>query len=101
MPTAKFIPVQLPRGADPSAEDLERLTATCEAVADLRFDAEADGKRLADELAGRGWKVQARLAWVVEARRDREVEQAIGRTRAEALAHLIQLLRVEEVGHLP
>lgn len=101
MSNGKFIAVHLPKDAQPSAADVEQLTAACEAVADLRFDLDPLSREIEQDLTARGWQLHARLTWVVEARRGHEVEQASGRSRAEALAQLAQLVHLEEVPHLP
>lgn len=61
----------------------------------------AEGRRTWDEvereLIARGWTVRAQLMWVAEARRGREIEQAVGTTREDAYDQLEQLTKVDEL----
>ena len=97
MNATRTIEVRLPVQADPTPEDLELLNATFHAIMDLRFHEGHRWNALERELASRGWRVEGRLMWVAEARRGREVEQAVGRTKDEAYEQLQQLTKLDEL----
>jgi hypothetical protein len=97
MTDIRTIEVRLPAQADPTPEDLELLDATFHAILDLRFHEGHRWNALARELASRGWRVDGRLMWVAEARRGREVEQAVGRTKDEAYEQLQQMTKLDEL----
>jgi hypothetical protein len=97
MKATKTIEVQLPPLAEPTPEDLEVLDATFHAIVGLRFHDGHTWHEVERELATRGWKVQSHLMWVAEARRGREVEQGVGRTKDEAYAQLQQLTMLDEL----
>ena len=58
-------------------------------------------ERIERDLRSRGWEVSSHLVWVAVARRGAELEEAEGQTREEALARLVEVLRLEEGGRLP
>ena len=101
MEPTRTIHVRLPAGADITAEDLELLDATFHAIVTLRYQGGHDWERLEQDLEASGWDIRARLMWVAEARRGRDCEQAIGRTKDEAFGHLEQLTRLYELPHVP
>ena len=80
--------------AEPTAGDVERLAREFESAMARRCGVES-------ELAAHGWELSARRAWVVEARRGQESEQALGATLDEALERLGQLLLMDEAPHVP
>jgi hypothetical protein len=61
----------------------------------------AEAVRVERELGERGWEVSSHLLWVAVARRGGEVEQAEGHSREEALARLVEALRLDEGARLP
>ena len=97
MNAMKTLEVQLPVQAEPTPEDLELLNATFHAIVELRFQGGHTWDVVEHELATRGWRVQSHLMWVAEARRGREVEQAVGRTKDEAYDQLRQLTALDEL----
>jgi hypothetical protein len=97
MNATKTIEVRLPVQADPTPEDLELLDATFHAILDLRFHEGHRWTVIERELASRGWRVEGRLMWVAEARRGREVEQAVGRTKDEAYDQVQQMTKLDEL----
>jgi hypothetical protein len=97
MNAMKTLEVQLPVQAEPTPEDLELLNATFHAIVELRFQGGHTWDAVEHELATRGWQVQSHLMWVAEARRGREVEQAVGRTKDEAYDQLRQLTDLDEL----
>lgn len=99
--TQTSIEVTLPDTVQPTTEDLEALEATFEAIVALRFD-EGQGWRVIEQaLTAHGWDVRTRLMWVAEARRGRESEQGVGRTREEAYRHLQEFTNVDELSPTP
>jgi hypothetical protein len=90
----KPIEVPLPEGADPTAEDLELLQRTLQAVVELRYE-RRDWEPAARRLESDGWEVRCRLGWIAEARRGREFEQAFGATRGQAFAELTTLTEMD------
>lgn len=82
------------KAPEPAGRDLERLAREFETAMARRCGMES-------ELAAHGWELSARRMWVVEARRGGDSEQALGATLDEALAHLGQLLLLEEAPHVP
>jgi hypothetical protein len=101
MNDTRTIEVRLPAQADPTPEDLELLDATFHAILDLRFHEGHHWSALERELASRGWRVEGRLMWVAEARRGREVEQAVGRTKDEAYEQVQQMTKLDELPGVP
>lgn len=101
MNTTRTIEVRLPVQAEPTPEDLELLDATFHAIVELRFQGGHMWDSIERELGRRGWRVQSRLMWVAEARRGREVEQAVGRTKDEAYDQLQQLTTIDEMPGVP
>jgi hypothetical protein len=97
MDITKSIEVRLPAGARPSQEDLELLDATFQAIVSLRFQGGHTWDQVERLLVESGWNVRSRLMWVAEARRGREIEQAVGATKDEAYDQLQQLTRLDEV----
>jgi len=61
----------------------------------------AGASQLLRDLEARGWKVEMRPCWVVEASRGMDAEETVGATREEALGRLAELARLYEAGHLP
>jgi hypothetical protein len=92
-----IIEVPLPEGVDASREERERLEALLRVIVELRFDGPGGWQETRDRLESEGWTVRWRLGWVAEARRGREFEQGIGRTRDEAFAELNMLTQLDTV----
>lgn len=67
-----------------------------EPVVDNRAGDEAERALVAE-----GWTVRSSLMWVAEARRGGEYEQATGRTQQEALVHLHELVKADQVLSAP
>ena len=85
------IEVPLPAGALATPEDIEVLAGLFRAIAEVRFDTGHRWPRVRQALERGGWGVEWGLAWHVEARRGRELEQACGRTLDEAFASVWQV----------
>jgi hypothetical protein len=97
----RVIVVQLPKDVEPTSDDLDLLQGIFDAIVTLRFrhgEQAGDAERV---LAGEGWGVRTRLAWSAEARRGNDTEQVIGATRAQALTHLLRLVRADQVMSAP
>jgi hypothetical protein len=94
---SKTIEVRLPAKAKVSQEDRELLDATFQAIVSLRFQGGHTWQQVERLLLAHGWDVRSRLMWVAEARRGRESEQAVGRTKDEAYDQLQQLTKLDEV----
>ncbi len=97
MNATKTIEVRLPVQVEPTPEDLELLDATFHAIVELRYQGGHTWDAVERELAARGWRTQSHLMWVAEARRGREVEQAVGRTKDEAYDQLQHLTTLDEL----
>jgi hypothetical protein len=97
MAMKNVIEVPLPDGVEPSREDIELLEGTFRALLCLRYGGGREGDALTRLLQERGWSVSVRPGWVAEARRGGDVEKAAGGTRAEALAELESLARLDEL----
>lgn len=91
----RTIEVAVPDGASARCEDLETLRGIFDAIVALGCPGDPDGIERA--LTGDGWTVRARLMWVAEARRGGEYQEVSGASRAEALRHLQQLVRADQV----
>lgn len=101
MADSQIIQVRLPDGAQPAPADVELLRGIFEAIATLRFAQGGDGSAAEDALTGDGWNVRTRLRWVAEASRGAEFEEVAGASKAEALEHLQQLVRADQVLSAP
>jgi hypothetical protein len=97
METRHSIEVPLPHGVEATMEDLELLETALKAIVDLRFPGSRAWEQIENTLVDDGWTVNARIAWVAEARRGHETEKAVGRTRDEAFEQLQQLTRMDDV----
>lgn len=95
------IEVRLPEDAQPAAEEIEALEATFQAIVALRYEGGAAWRDIERALVAHGWDVCSRLMWVAEARRGRESEQGVGRTKNEAYGHLQELTNVDELTAVP
>ena len=67
----------------------------------LRFRQHRESDEVEQALAADGWSVHAHLTWVAEARKGGESEQVTGASRAEALRHLEQLVKADQVLSAP
>ena len=101
MNTRRTIELRLPEGIDPGEADVSLLRATLEAMLMLRCDRGEEWKSLLHELKDDGWQVSWGLSWSVEARRDRDFEQASGATLDDAFEHLRQLTRLDSPAQFP
>ena len=101
MAGGQFIQVQLPDTAAPTREDVELLRGIFEAIVALRFPEHRVSDEAEGALTANGWSVQAHLTWVAEARKGDESEQVTGASRAEALRHLEQLVKADQVLSAP
>ncbi|HUK13716.1 MAG TPA: hypothetical protein VLW17_10495 [Thermoanaerobaculaceae bacterium] len=101
MPEHRAITVRLPDRVEPTSLDLELLKATFQAIVALRFECAKEWETVLHQLEEQGWSVGWGLAWMAEARRGDDFEQASGRTLDEALNQLSQLARLDMVGHCP
>jgi hypothetical protein len=97
----QVIEVRLPDGAEPTREDLDLLRSIVDAIVTFRFRPDHPGEEAERTLVGEGWTVRTRLAWAAEARKGSECEQVSGATQAEALRHLLQLVRADRVLSAP
>lgn len=95
------IQVRLPETVQPTREDLEALEATFEAIVALRFEEGRGWQAVKRALVAHGWEVRTRLMWVAEARRGRDSEQGVGRTKDEAYRHLQEFTNVDELTIAP
>lgn len=95
------IEVRLPDGVQPTAEDIEALEATFQAIVALRYEEGTEWRDVQRALVADGWDACCRLMWVAEARRGRESEQGVGRTRNEAYGHLKELTTIDELSAVP
>jgi hypothetical protein len=95
------IQVRLPDGAEPTHGDVELLRGIFEAIVTLRCAQSGEGTAAEQALTGEGWSVRTRLRWVAEARRGAEFEEVTGASKAEALEHLQQLVRADQVLSAP
>jgi hypothetical protein len=91
--TAQVVEVMLPEGVAPSAEELDRLRDSLQAVVAQQLERSAPG--LQARLEAEGWKVSLRVAWCAEARRGHDYESAVGRSPEQALHELVQLTRLD------
>ncbi|HSL21671.1 MAG TPA: hypothetical protein VK886_09055 [Vicinamibacterales bacterium] len=97
MDGTKKIEVRLPDDAQPTTEDLETLDATFNAIVTLRFQGGQGWEPIERALVAGGWEVRSRLMWVAEARRGRDSEQGVGRTKEEAYSRLQELTKIDEL----
>lgn len=97
MSATDMIEVRIPAGVSPTAEDRELLTTTLHAIVELRYPEGHTWPDVERVLGRRGWTVRARLMWVAEARRGREIEQAVATTRDEAYEQVLQLTKLDEL----
>lgn len=97
----QIIQVRLPDRAEPTREDVELLRGIFEAIVTLRFAQSAEGNTAEEALTGEGWSVRTRLRWVAEARRGAEYEEVTGASKTEALEHLQNLVRADQVLSAP
>ncbi len=101
MAARRVIEVQLPPGAEPTAEELDLFRGIFDAIVTLRLRLGEPGEHAERVLMAEGWQVRTTLAWSAEATRAGEREQTSGATRAEALKHLLQLVRADQVVSAP
>ncbi len=97
MAGTRTIEVTLPEAVGTTPDDVELLQGIFEAIAALRCPSRETGAEVERTLAQAGWVVRARLMWVAEARRAGEYQEVSGGTRADALKHLEQLVRADQV----
>jgi hypothetical protein len=95
------IQVRLPEGAKPTHEEVELLRGIFEAIVTLRFAQSHEGDAAESGLTSEGWSVRTRLRWVAEARKDAELEEVAGASKAEALERLQQLVKADQVLSAP
>jgi hypothetical protein len=95
------IEVRLPDDLCATGDDLDLLRRIFDAIVALRCPAAGAGGDAERALAADGWSIRAGLMWVAEGRRGSEYEQVTGASRAEALAHLQQLVEVDTVRSVP
>ena len=101
MANNQIIQVRLPDGAEPTRGELEMLRGIFDAIVTLRFAQGSEHSTAEDALTGEGWNVRTRLRWVAEARRGGEFEEVTGASKPEALEHLQQLVRADQVLSAP
>lgn len=101
MAVNRVIEVHLPDGVEPTAEEIDLLRGIFDAIVTLRFRLGEPGEDAERVLTAEGWHVRTALAWSAEATRGNEREQTSGGTRAEALRHLLQLVRADQVVSAP
>jgi len=101
MAGGQFIQVQLPESAEPTREEIELLKGVFDAIVMLRFGRPRGADDVEQALAADGWSVHAHLKWVAEARRGGELEEATGGSRPEAIRHLQQLVKADQVLSAP
>ena len=101
MATNRVIEVQLPDGAAPTRDELAMLQATFDSIVALRFEHQPALDEIEKALVADGWTVRSRLMWVAEAKKGGECEEATGASRIDALRHLQQLVRAEQVMSAP
>jgi hypothetical protein len=101
MATRQVIEVPLPEGVEPTSEDLALLEGTFQAIVGLRYEGGREWEKIARRLEEDGWTVHCHLGWIAEARRGRDSEEAVGRTRAEAFAQLAELTQLDTVAGPP
>jgi len=95
------VQVTLPEGVEPTPIERELVRATLSATGTLRRDIVSEWEEAQRQLEAGGWKVRWSLAWRVAAKRGHDFEEASGETLDEAFRQLVQLTRLDEVGHLP
>ena len=86
---------------DPLAVELDPVATSATTGVDLPAAGLPVWLQVERDLVARGWSVEARLLWVVEARRDHDSEQALGMTRNEAYARLAEVVRLDEGPRVP
>jgi hypothetical protein len=102
MPVAThFVEVPIPEGVELSGDQRELLEASLQAILSLRYESGGRHEGLRRKLEAEGWSVKTTLAWCAEARRGREVERGLGRTRDEALEELSTLVALDQAGEGP
>ena len=101
MRAQRVIEVALPEQAEPTPEDLELIQAAFQAIVGLHYPGGDEWRTVLRRLEAEGWSVRCGLQWHVEARRDRELEEACGKTRDEAFARLNQTTRVATLEGCP
>jgi hypothetical protein len=101
MAGAEIIQVQLPEGAEATRGEVELLKGIFEAIVALRDRQGQAGDEIEAALTAEGWSVHTHLKWVAEARKGSELEEVTGATRAEALKHLHQLVKADQVLSAP
>lgn len=101
MDLTRSIEVRLPPDTQPTPEDLETLDAAFHAIVAVRFQGGRAWEEIERALAAAGWDVHSRLMWVAEARRGRESEQGVGRTKDEAYGRLQELTKIDELTSVP
>ena len=102
MPVAtRVVEVPLPEGVEPSEDQLELLKASLQAIVSLRYEDGGRREALRRRLEADGWTVRMTLAWCVEARRGRDRERGLGRTRDEAFEELYALTSLDQAGEGP
>jgi hypothetical protein len=101
MDATKTLQVRLPAQVEPTAEDLEMLDATFQAIVALRYQGGDTWQDVERALVTLGWSVQSHLMWVAEARRGHDIEQAVARTKDEAYDQLQHLTKLDELTGVP
>jgi uroporphyrinogen-III synthase len=97
----RFVEIPIPEGAELSRDQLELLEAALQAVLYLRYEDGGRHEALRRKLEIEGWTVETTLAWCAEARRGRDRERGIGRTRDEAFEELETLVSLDQAGEGP
>ncbi len=95
------VEVTLPEGVEPTPIERELVRATLSTTGALRRDLVSEWEEAQRQLEAGGWKVRWGLAWRVAAKRGNDYEEATGETLDEAFQQLVQLTRLDDVGHLP
>jgi len=93
--------VPLPGPVEPGATDHEAAAAIVQVLAGLRDDGARSWSEIARRLEAAGWEVGWRIGWVADARRRGVHEQALGRSRDEAFARLLDLTLLDDVEGCP
>ena len=83
MSEKRTIEVRLPADHGLGEADLAALQAACEELAGVHTDCCGSPVTQIQAMEAAGWEVRRRLTWVAKAEREREYEEALGKTTAE------------------
>lgn len=97
----QVVHVRIPEGVGATPDDVEMLAGIFDAIVTLRFGHGSKGAEAEQSLAAEGWSVRSHLKWVAEARRGGELDEATGGSRDEALRHLQELVKADQVLSAP